>query len=98
MRRLAEAVELVDIEKGVTKRAPSKQVAEEAEVVGEVSDAEEAVLTMVEGDEVQVLEPETMRAVTLPRPSFVEPRDQGGSVKVLRLDGELVPVNPEATG
>ncbi|MBS1263114.1 MAG: hypothetical protein MAG715_00283 [Methanonatronarchaeales archaeon] len=96
VRGSGNVVELVDLETGRVKRVPSSRLAEEAGVVGDLQSAEEALLTMVGGDEVQVLDPGSMRAVTLSRPPFVDAGNQGSSVQVLKLEGELVPVNPEA--
>lgn len=92
---LGEVVELVELKSGEKKFVPSKKLSSSSKV-GDIGSAEEALLSMVEGDEVQVIDPETMRAATLRRPGFVSEGDQGGTVTVIRLDGELKIVNPKA--
>jgi nonsense-mediated mRNA decay protein 3 len=72
------------------------RIAPEADRLGHVDDAEETTLVAVEDDHaVQVLDPETYRAETIPRPGDVDP--DAGTVRVLKhRDG--LHVVPEDAG
>jgi len=95
---LGQRVELRDLETGVQKYVDVDEMEQECERVGSLDDVEETVLTMVDGDEVQVLHPETMQARTLAKPFFIDREDQGGKVEVLVTDDSLLIVNPEVLG
>lgn len=98
VRSLGGRAELVDLESGVSDYVPVKKLGDDGERVGDMEGLDEAVLTMVERDVVQVLDPDTLKAVTLRRPQFVDPEDQGDTVPVLEIGGELVLVNPGVAG
>jgi nonsense-mediated mRNA decay protein 3 len=69
--------------------------APDAHKLGRVDDAVETTLVAVEDDNaVQVLDPETQRAETIPRPGFVDA--EGPTVPVLKSRAGLHPVPPEA--
>lgn len=95
VRSTGKRVDLVDVESGVHDYVPAGELDEAGERVGNLDDVEETVLVMVDGDEVQVLDPDTLRAVTMSRPQFIEEEDQGDKVPVLDLEGGFVLVHPE---
>ncbi len=78
-------VEVVELQTGETKHHPLKAVAD-SKVLAKLSDAEEAVVNYITEREVQVLDPETYRSVTLIKPKGM---GIGETVKVLRVEGNL---------
>jgi nonsense-mediated mRNA decay protein 3 len=70
-------------------------VAPDARTLGTVGDAVETTIVTVEDENaVQVLDPETQRAETIPRPDFLDV--EGTTVPVLKSRAGLHPVPPEA--
>lgn len=96
---LGSVVELRELRTGMRKRVPVKKIQEDGfEREARQEDVERALVTMVQGDEIQLLDPDTMRAVALLRPEFIDESDQGSEVEVLRHDGELIPIHPSVLG
>lgn len=93
---LGTRAELRALDTGERKRVPTKQLADEdVERVARAEDLREALVTMVGDNEVQVLDPDTMETLTLKRPRYLGPDDQGDETPVLRLDGSVTLVNPD---
>lgn len=88
--------ELRALDTGEQKKVPTKKVWDDGvERVARADDLRDALVTMVGENEVQLLDPDTMKTLSLKRPRYLDPQDQGDETPVLRLDGKVTLVNPD---
>ncbi|OKY78608.1 MAG: NMD protein affecting ribosome stability and mRNA decay [Candidatus Methanohalarchaeum thermophilum] len=82
---VGKVISAVNLRTGKKEKIPWKKFKdEEVEKIGSQDDFESAVISLVTENEVQIIEPNTHKNVSLKRPNFIKKRSEGSNIKALK--------------